>query len=200
MLAFSSIYSSLTNNASLGIRRQVVRLEFRFDGKEKRLSLGVYPDVTPKYARDRRDTACKLLADGIDTSENRRAQKLARIDSAVCAPRFQNVVCVRCHSFCRGPGRIKERWIERTEAVIHRIQVLLNLPVVKAFAAQRATIVGSIFAACSFSGPVSNLSISPRMMSTPWWYSEVSLRKLTFVAQTQRFWMMPSNPSAVVEW
>ena len=59
------------------------RLKFRFEGKEKRLSLGVYPDVSLKDARNRRDTARKLLADGIDPSENRKAQKLAHADSAV---------------------------------------------------------------------------------------------------------------------
>ena len=53
------------------------RLKYRYDGKEKRLSLGVYPEVTLKDARDRRDAARKLLADGIDPSENRKAQKLA---------------------------------------------------------------------------------------------------------------------------
>src|SRR5450432_3387565 len=58
------------------------RLKFRFEGKEKRLSLGVYPDVSLKDARDRRDTARKLLADGIDPSENRKAHKSARVDSA----------------------------------------------------------------------------------------------------------------------
>ncbi|MGO8718393.1 MAG: tyrosine-type recombinase/integrase [Acidobacteriaceae bacterium] len=58
------------------------RLKFGFDGKEKRLSLGVYPDVPLKDARDRGETARKLLADGIDPSENRKAQKLAHADSA----------------------------------------------------------------------------------------------------------------------
>lgn len=38
------------------------RLKFRFDGKEKRLSLGVYPDVSLASARERRDEARKLLA------------------------------------------------------------------------------------------------------------------------------------------
>jgi hypothetical protein len=51
------------------------RLKYRFDGKAKRLSLGVYPGVSLKAARDRRDKARKLLADGIDPSENRKAQK-----------------------------------------------------------------------------------------------------------------------------
>ena len=58
------------------------RWKYRFDGKEKRLSLGVYPDVSLKDARDRRDAARKLLADGIDPSENRKAQKSARADRA----------------------------------------------------------------------------------------------------------------------
>ncbi len=58
------------------------RLKYRFDGKEKRLSLGVYPDVNLKDARNRRDAARKLLADGIDPSENRKAQKAAKQDRA----------------------------------------------------------------------------------------------------------------------
>lgn len=65
-------------------------MKFRFKGKEKRLSLGVYPDVPLEDARDRRDTARKLLADGIDPSENRKAHKLARADSA--ANSFEVVV------------------------------------------------------------------------------------------------------------
>jgi integrase len=58
------------------------RLKYRFDGKEKRLSLGVYPDVSLKEARERRDAARKLVADGVDPSENRKAQKAAKVDQA----------------------------------------------------------------------------------------------------------------------
>jgi hypothetical protein len=58
------------------------RLKYRFEGKEKRLSLGVFPDVSLKDARDRRDAARKLLADGIDPSENRKAQKSAQAERA----------------------------------------------------------------------------------------------------------------------
>ncbi|HLX29035.1 MAG TPA: Arm DNA-binding domain-containing protein, partial [Casimicrobiaceae bacterium] len=42
------------------------RLKYRHGGKEKRLSLGVYPDVGLADARERRDAARKLLADGKD--------------------------------------------------------------------------------------------------------------------------------------
>lgn len=54
------------------------RLKYRIDGKEKLLSLGVYPDVGLKDARERRDAARKQLADGIDPSLNRKAQKSLR--------------------------------------------------------------------------------------------------------------------------
>ncbi len=58
------------------------RIKYRFDGKEKRLSLGVYPDVSLKDARERRDTTRKLLANGVDPSENRKVQKTAKQDRA----------------------------------------------------------------------------------------------------------------------
>src|SRR5487761_2284494 len=58
------------------------RLKYRFDGKEKRLSLGVYPDVSLKDARQRRDDARKLLANGIDPGENRKAVKATKSDRA----------------------------------------------------------------------------------------------------------------------
>ncbi len=56
------------------------RFKFRFDGKEKRLSLGVYPEISLKDARERRDEARKQLANKVDPSENRKATKSARMD------------------------------------------------------------------------------------------------------------------------
>lgn len=58
------------------------RLKYRFGGKEKRLSLGVYPEVSLKEARGRRDSARKLLADGVDPGVNRKAINSARSDRA----------------------------------------------------------------------------------------------------------------------
>ena len=54
------------------------RLKYRFHGKEKRLSFGVYPDVSLKLAREKRDAARQQLARGIDPSEARKAEKLAQ--------------------------------------------------------------------------------------------------------------------------
>ena len=65
------------------------RLKYRFDGKEKRLSLGTYPDVGLKAARASRDEARKLLADGVDPGALRKATKAA--DSAVVNDTFEAV-------------------------------------------------------------------------------------------------------------
>ncbi len=54
------------------------RFKYRFDGKQKRLSLGTYPDTGLKEAREKRHEARRLLAAGIDPSENRKATKAAR--------------------------------------------------------------------------------------------------------------------------
>lgn len=54
------------------------RQRFRFGGKEKLLAFGGYPDLGLKEARQKRDEARKLLANGIDPGENRKAQKAAK--------------------------------------------------------------------------------------------------------------------------
>src|SRR5688500_20291581 len=54
------------------------RLKYRVDGREKSLSLGVYPRVSLALARERREQAKDLLEAGIDPSEQRQAEKRAR--------------------------------------------------------------------------------------------------------------------------
>lgn len=58
------------------------RFKYRFEGKEKLLSLGTYPEVSLKDARERRDASRKLLADNIDPSDNRKAVKVANAERA----------------------------------------------------------------------------------------------------------------------
>ena len=67
------------------------RLKYRFDGKEKRLSLGTYPDVSLKEARGRRDEARRQIANDIDPSELRKVEKAARAEST--ANSFEVVAC-----------------------------------------------------------------------------------------------------------
>ena len=55
------------------------RFKYRFEGKEKLLSLGTYPEVSLKEAREKREHACKQVAAGIDPSEHRKAHKASRL-------------------------------------------------------------------------------------------------------------------------
>lgn len=54
------------------------RFKYRCSGKEKKLSLGTYPDTGLKEARDKRDEARRQLAAGIDPSQKKKADKVAR--------------------------------------------------------------------------------------------------------------------------
>lgn len=57
------------------------RLKYRVHGKEKLLAIGAYPDVSLKRAREKRDDARRLLADGIDPNAQRKSEKLAAADT-----------------------------------------------------------------------------------------------------------------------
>jgi integrase len=76
------------------------RMKYRFGGKEKLLAFGAYPDVSLKEARERRDEARKLLANGTDPGAVKKAQKAAGLERA--ASTFEAVA-----------GRWFEKW--RTE-------------------------------------------------------------------------------------
>lgn len=59
---------------------------WRFDyrrpgGARNTLSFGIYPDVSLKHARQQRDDARKLLANGVDPGAKRQAEKYALSDS-----------------------------------------------------------------------------------------------------------------------
>ena len=58
------------------------RMNYRFAGKQKTLAIGVYPAVTLAKARQRRDKARELLADGIDPSKAKQVEKQAQVVAA----------------------------------------------------------------------------------------------------------------------
>lgn len=66
------------------------RLKFRIDGKEKLLSLGTYPEISLKKAREERDKARTMLAEGIDPSQHRKAAKATK--TLLAANSFE-VIC-----------------------------------------------------------------------------------------------------------
>jgi hypothetical protein len=51
------------------------RLRYTIRGVEKALSLGVYPEITLKQARQRREEIRSKIANGIDPSQERKAEK-----------------------------------------------------------------------------------------------------------------------------
>ena len=53
------------------------RFRYRFEGKEKLISLGTYPDVSLEEARELREAERKKLAKQIDPSSNRKKTKAA---------------------------------------------------------------------------------------------------------------------------
>jgi len=89
------------------------RLAYRFAGKQKTLALGVYPAVPLSEARSRRDEAKRLLAKGIDPSEQRKLDR--QVTKAVTDSTFRNVAEEVLSKFER-EGRahvtlIKKRWL-----------------------------------------------------------------------------------------
>lgn len=61
-------------------------MNYRFNGKQATLALGVYPDVPLATARKRRDEARQLLADGRDPREAKRSEK-----DELTSPTFEKV-------------------------------------------------------------------------------------------------------------
>ena len=62
--------------AASGSKRWFVK--YRFGGKERRLALGGYPEVTLKAAREGRDSARRTRSEGADPVQQRKADRMAR--------------------------------------------------------------------------------------------------------------------------
>ncbi|MEX3583675.1 MAG: Arm DNA-binding domain-containing protein [Burkholderia sp.] len=65
-------------------------LKYRLAAKEKLLALGVYPTVTLKEAREKRENAKKKLSNGIDPGEARQAEKRTLIATMPKTPSRQS--------------------------------------------------------------------------------------------------------------
>ncbi len=58
------------------------RQKYRHGGKEKRLAHGPYPEVSLAQARERREAARRLLANGVDPAQHKKAEKAAGVERA----------------------------------------------------------------------------------------------------------------------
>jgi len=57
-------------------------MKYRFDGKEKLLSFGTYPETSLKEARNKRDEARKKIQEGVDPSQEKKLAKITRAINA----------------------------------------------------------------------------------------------------------------------
>ena len=87
------------------------RWKYRFEGKEKRLTFGAWPEVSLKEAREKRDDARKVLRSGVDPGNTSRKRVLAHTQGRT----FENVAREWVTSRT-------EIWAQRhTETVIDRL-------------------------------------------------------------------------------
>lgn len=107
------------------------RLDYRHSGKRKTLALGTYPEVSLAKARQKRQKARELLAEGIDPSATKRAEKLA---TAIAGAHTFEAVAREFHALQRNgwSPRYADRWIERMEKDLFPHIGRLTLPSVSA--------------------------------------------------------------------
>lgn len=75
------------------------RLKYMHSGKEKRLALGVYPDVSLAAARAEAAKARQMLASGIDPAAERRAAKEAALAQSEAVRNTFERVALEWHEF-----------------------------------------------------------------------------------------------------
>lgn len=71
----SGFSTDMAFTSKFPIRRHLLALEVPLWGKERRRAIGVYPEVSLRDARRRRDEACKLLSTGVDPIHQRKKDK-----------------------------------------------------------------------------------------------------------------------------
>ena len=107
------------------------RMDYTHASKRKTLALGVYPEVSLAKARKRREEARELLAEGLDPSAAKKAEKLA---TRVAAVNTFEAVAREFHA-TQASGwspRYATRWIERMEKDLFPYIGKLTLPAITA--------------------------------------------------------------------
>lgn len=91
------------------------RLKYYFMGTEKSLTLGSYPDVSLKFARELKAKNKALLAGGTDPSAHRQAQKIAHRSS-----RENSFEAIAREWFELYGGRLRSSTREKAEALMEK--------------------------------------------------------------------------------
>ena len=100
------------------------RLAYRFGGKQKTLSIGPYELISLKEARDKRHEAKKLLLEGVDPGEQKKAAKVARIEAQQEAENTFEAIALEWYP-------IRKRQVSERQA--HRVLRYLELNAFPAF-------------------------------------------------------------------
>ncbi len=93
------------------------RFKYRYDGKEKYLSFGTYPEISLLKARERREEARRQVAEGIDPGEIKKEAKLAEKAEEIKAALTFKTVALEWY------GKNTSIWGERhTEDVLNKLE------------------------------------------------------------------------------
>ena len=89
------------------------RFKYRYDGKQKLIAFGAYPEISLLDARRRRDDARRLLANNVDPGVVRKAQKQAKIEDTETV----EVIAREWHE------KFKSKWTEgHAIKIIHALE------------------------------------------------------------------------------
>ena len=108
--------------------RKYWRVKYRFEGIEKRLAIGIYPEISIKRARELRDDARQKLRNGTDPSAEKKALKQQRL---LNSENSLKAITLEWH------GKRKHLWTEKHAKKILRgfelsvFPVLGHLPIAK---------------------------------------------------------------------
>lgn len=96
---------------------------FQWNSKQQRISLGTYPAVTLKEARQRRDAARALVANGVDPRTHRRAERQMASQSSentfeAVAVRWQAFKAKRLTDARKGSANQADKYRAQTEMKI----------------------------------------------------------------------------------
>jgi hypothetical protein len=95
------------------------RFKYSFAGKEKRLAMGSYPEISLKEARDKRDEARKQIRDGLDPSYEKQLIKAKKKSQVYSSMEIKNTIEAIDKQI-----KIHEKAIKVLKLSIHNINLL----------------------------------------------------------------------------
>jgi len=106
------------------------RWKYRFQGKEKRLSLGVFPKVSLLEARSKRDAFRALLKEDKDPSNHNKAERVVRREEQMVKREMKGWLFTATRFTLNGDGalsfRIGKRRLNLTPAETAELHCFLN--------------------------------------------------------------------------